>query len=72
MKPTSKEEIGNIICTLNSNKTSCPNSIPYRILFLLKNEISMQLEDLFNASFVTGIFPLVLKTTKVVLVFKKD
>ena len=72
MKPTSKEEIGNIICTLNSNKTSGPNSIPYRILFLLKNEISMQLEDLFNASFVTGIFPSVLKTTKVVLVFKKD
>ena len=35
LKPTSKEEIGNIISSLNSNKVSGPNSIPYRILFLL-------------------------------------
>ena len=71
LKPTSKEEIGNIISSLNSNKTSGPNSIPYRILFLLKNEISIKLGDLFNLSFVNGIFPLVLKTAKVVPVFKK-
>ena len=32
----------------------------------------MQLADLFNLSFVTAIFPLVLKTAKVVPVFKKD
>ena len=57
LKPTSQEEICNIISSLNSNKASGPNSIPYRILILLKNEISMQLEDLFNLSFVTGIFP---------------
>ena len=72
LKPTIKEEIGNIISSLNSNKTSGPNGIPYRILFLLKNEISMQLAVLFNLSFVTGIFPLILKTPKVVPVFKKD
>ena len=28
--------------------------------------------DLFNVSFITGVFPLVLKTAKVVPVFKKD
>ena len=39
---------------------------------LLKNEISKQLADLFNLSFMTGVFPLVLKTAKVVPVFKKD
>ena len=73
LKPTIKEEIGNIISSLNSNKTSGPNGIPYRILFLLKNEISMQLAVLFNLSFVTGgIFPSILKTAKVVPVFKKD
>ena len=49
-----------------------PNSIPYRILFLLKNDISKQLADLFNDSFLTGGFPSVLKTAKVVPVFKKD
>ena len=67
--PTSTEEIASIISSLNSNKASGPNSIPYRILFLLNNEISMQLADLFNLSFVAGIFPSVLKTAKVVSYF---
>ena len=72
LQPTDKKEIANIISSLNSNKTSGPNSIPYRVLFLLKNEISKQLADLFNLSFMTGVFPSVLKTAKVVPVFKKD
>ena len=71
MQPTDKEEIANIISSLNSNKASGPNSIPYRILFLLKNDISKQLADLFNLSFLTGVFPSVLKTAKIVPVFKK-
>ena len=36
LQTTDKEEIANIISSLNSNKASGPNSIPYRILFLLK------------------------------------
>ena len=72
LQPTDKEEIANIISSLNSSKASGPNSIPYRILFLLKNDISKQLTDLFNLSFLTGVFPSVLKTEKVVPVFKKD
>ena len=72
LQPTDKEEIANIISCLNSSKASGPNSIPYRILFLLKNDISKQLADLFNLSFFTGVFPSVLKTAKVVPVFKKD
>ena len=59
LQPTDKEEIANI-SSLNSNKASGPNSIPYRILFLLKNEILKQLADLFNLSFTTGVFPFVL------------
>ena len=62
LQPTDKEEIANIISSFNSNKASGPNSIPYRILYLLKNEILKQLADLFNLSFMNGIFPLVLKT----------
>ena len=42
LQPTDKEEVANIISSLNSNKASGPNSIPYRILFLLKNDISNQ------------------------------
>ena len=72
LQPTDKEEIANIISSLNSSKASGPNSIPYRILFLLKNEISKHLADLFNLSFMTGVFPSVLKTAKVIPVFKKD
>ena len=72
MQPTDKDKIATIISSLNSNKASGPNSIPYRILSLPKNEISKQLVDLFNLSFMTGVFPLVLKAAKVVPVFKKD
>ena len=36
LQPTDKEEIANIISSLNFSKASGPNSIPYRILFLLK------------------------------------
>ena len=32
LQPTDKDEIANIISSLNSNKASGPNSIPYRIL----------------------------------------
>ena len=72
LQPTDKEELANIIPSLNSNKASGPNSTPYRILFLLKNEISKELADLFNLSFMIGVFPSVLKTAKVVPIFKKD
>ena len=72
LQPTDKEEITNIISSLNSNKTSGPYSLPYRISFLLENGISKQLAYLFNLSFMTGVVPSVLKTAKVVPVFKKD
>ena len=72
LQPTDKEEIANIILSLNSNKASGPNSILYRILFLLKNETLKQLADLFNLSFMTGVFLSVLKTAKLLPVFKRD
>ena len=71
VQPNDKEEIANIISSLNYNKASGPNSIPY-ISLRLKNETSKQLTDLFNLFFMTGAFPFVLKTAKAVTVFKKD
>ena len=68
LQPTYREEIVNIISSLNSNKASSPNSIPYRIFFL-KNEISKHMADLFNLSFMTGVYPCYLKIAKVVPVF---
>ena len=56
LEPTDKEEIANIICSLNSVRN--------RILFLLKNEISKQLSDLLNLSFMTGVFLSAFKTAR--------
>ena len=60
LQPTDKEEITNIISSLNSNKPSGPISIPH--------EISKQLPELFKYSFMAGLSPSALKTPT----FKKD
>ena len=62
--------------------TSYPTSTLIRLLaqivyliehyFFQKNEIWKQLVELFNLSFLTGVFPSILKTAKVFPVFKKD
>ena len=57
--------------SLNINKVSGPFSIPNKILILQKKDNSKELADLFNLSFSSGSFPSILKTTKVVSVFKK-
>ena len=61
LSPTSKSEILSVISSLDSNKSVGPNSIPIKILKLLKNDISSQLADIFNISFSTGVFPTILK-----------
>ena len=72
LQPAPKEEIANIISYLDSKKAFGPSFLPYRILFLLKSEILKQLADLFNLSFMTVVLPSVLKTVKVVPIFKRD
>ena len=57
LQPTDEEEISNILSSLNSNKASGPNSTPYRILFPLKHESSIQLADLFQLLFHEWCFP---------------
>ena len=72
VSPTDKTEIENIISSLASNKSVGPNSIPTKILKLLKNDISSQLSEIFNISSSSGVFPSILKTAKVIPVHKKD
>ena len=57
---------------MNPNKSVGPNSIPTKILKLLKDKISSHLSDIYNISFSIGIFLSVLKTAKVTPVHKKD
>ena len=66
--PADKDEIADIISSLVKNKSIGPYSAPHNII-LLKNEISNPLADLFNLSFSSGIFPLVLKIAKVLLAY---
>ena len=63
---TDKTEIENVISSLDSNKSVGPNSIPAKILKLLKNDFSSQLSEIFNISFSSGVFPSILKTVKVI------
>ena len=63
VNPTDKTEIENVISSLDSNKSVGPNSIPTKILKLLKNDISSQLSE---------IFPSILKTAKDIPIHNKD
>ena len=69
---TDSEEVISILSSLSDNKSSGPNGIPTRILKLLKKDISVQLVDIFNLSFSSGIYPTPLKTAKVIPIHKKD
>ena len=53
------------------NKSVSPNSIPNKVVILLKNEISKPLADIFNLPFSTGEFPSLLEIIKVVPIQKK-
>ena len=70
--PCTKEEVSDIITSLNQNKSAGPNSIPVKILKLLKDDISLHLASIFNISFSTGKFPSRLKIAKVIPIFKQD
>ena len=69
--PTDVHEVNLIISSLNSDKSTGPNSLPTKILKLLKNEISTHLADIFNLSFSLGLFLSILNIAKVIPVHKK-
>ena len=70
LAPSTPEEVIKVINSLSLSKSSGPNSIPVRILKLLKHDISIPLSMLINMSFETGIFPCTLKVSKVIPVYK--
>ena len=57
LTPTDQNEISFIISSLDSHKSSGPNSIPLKILKLMTNYISQQLSDIFNIFSQLGNFP---------------
>ncbi|XP_065673996.1 uncharacterized protein LOC136090948 [Hydra vulgaris] len=72
IKPTDKNEVFSNIHSLNDSKASGPNSVPIPIFKALANDISPVLFELFNLSFITGVFPDILKTASVIPIHKKD
>ena len=71
LSPTTENEIKSIIKELKANKTTGPNSIPTKILKNNKNELSKPLCDLINLVFQSGAFPDILKTAKIIPIYKK-
>ena len=70
LTPTTPEERFDLIQTLSLNKSTGPNSIPTSVLNKIKNEISIPLSAIINNSFENRIFPNLLKSAQVILVFK--
>ena len=71
LSPVSQEEVIGIVSSFSVSKSTGPNSIPVNILKALACHISKPIVELVNMSFATGIFPSILKTSKVIPVFKK-
>jgi len=69
--PVSKDEINKIISKFQNKKSPGPDNITPKLLKAIKDEISDPLLYLFNLSFSSGIVPNLLKTAKVIPVYKK-
>ena len=70
IRPTNKDEILTTIESFQQGKSSGPNSIPDKILQLIKFEIAEPLSQIANISFETGIFIDKLKLAKVIPIYK--
>ena len=65
--PTGEIGVKNVTSiSLKSLKGIDPSYIPTKILKLLINDVLSKFTDLFNLSFSNGVFPLILKTSKVI------
>ena len=72
LRQTSSDELTNLILPLNERKSVCPNGLPTKILKLLKNDISLQLTNVFNLSLSTGVFSSGLKIANVIPIHKTE
>ena len=71
IRPLDIKETENRISSLQENKSSGPNIPPIKILKTSKKQLSVPLTYVINLAFETGIFPEILKTAKVIPIFKK-
>ena len=69
--PVDIKEIENVISSLQESRASGTNSLPIKILKTSKNQLSVPRTYLVNLALETGIFLEILKTAKVIPIFKK-
>lgn len=69
-RPTDKDEVKKIIGSLDQSKSIGPNSIPFKVLKIMNDEIATILAKMFNLSISKGKFIDALKIVKVVPIFK--
>ena len=72
LSPTDEFEIEKFFDTLDSNKSTGPNSLPVFILKIMKPFFSKWLCKIINLSLEVFIFPDLLKVAKVTPIHKKD
>ena len=70
MTPTCKEEILRVIENSPNKASSVYDNVNNLIQKILKHEIAMPLEKIFNLSLEIGIFPTLMKYAEVVLLYK--
>ena len=71
LKATHKYEVIDIITSSISNKAVGPNSIPNKILHMIKKLIAEPLAEIINLSFSTGIYIDKLKISKIIPIYKE-
>ena len=71
ISPTDSYEIKDIISNLDDTKSSGPSPIPTKLLKLAADELSTQLADICNMSFLEGSFPDKNKIAEVIPIHKK-
>ena len=69
---TSADEVSDLMCSLDSNKSVGPCSIPTKILKIAREIVSLPLSELINNSISKGIFPNICKLAQVIPIFEND
>ena len=72
LEPIVEEEEVNYIRGMKPSKSTGRNGIPAKYIKMSASVIASVLTNIFNARISTGYFPKVLKTAKVVPIFKKS
>lgn len=70
LTPTDEQEVEKVISLLKNKNSVGFDEIPISILKTTKKQVSKVLSHLINSSFVAGIFPKLLKISKIVPIYK--